>query len=458
MNNKKTLLIGVDAGEKKYDVTILDPISTYRRDFTVGIKRKDRDEIANRVYKAVKKTGIPNACITIESSTAPSHILRKHLSRYDWPKEMNVKVDLISPVTPRGLGKAKLIDTKTDGIDSYLTARCGEYEDLPRLKRHNERLKSLASEYTYLTKQTASLKLRIRSLLLELNPVLVKEYKTAHRDKLSLVIIGSYEVYKREGKLDAENLDSIVKQEDYRMGKARKGKLLKIINEETIDDKLYLICALKNHRGVLSLVEKQLEPLKEKIKEEGKNSSVVKLLTTIDGIGEFTAAMFFGIVQDIERFCDVDKFVGYIGTYPVKNESGDTSRKSKMTKKGVKVLKSLLYMNAITAVRVNEYAEEIFNRAVSRGKTKMQARGVIMTRLVRWIYGVWKSGEAWRQGRNEEEDIKKQKKEQEKEPQPQPSFRKEIRGQDLISHSLKVNLKKKKEKTRRKIQKNKICP
>jgi len=401
--SEKTLLVGVDAGEKVYDAVILHPGSDYRSNFNVGVKKVDRDEIAKRICKSAEKIASKDVRVTIESSTSASHILNKHLRDYVWPKELKVKTNLISSVTPRKLAEAQLIDTKTDRIDSYLTAQCGAYEHLPRIKRNEEKLKSLSSTYEFLTKQTASLKMRIRSLLLQLNPSLVAEFKSSHKGVFSLVIISAYESYREYGELTDQELERIPEKESYNMGKKRKGKLLRIINEETIKNSLYLVHIIREHRTLLSIVEKQLEPLKEEIKAAGMESAVVKLLTSISGIAEFTASMFVGPVQDIERFPSSKEFIGYIGTYPVKIESGKLKGKTKMSKKGIKILKRLLYTSAMAAINSNKYVEKIANKAVSRGKTDMQAIGVVMTYLVKWMYGVWKSGEAWKQGKKERE-------------------------------------------------------
>jgi transposase len=98
------------------------------------------------------------------------------------------------------------------------------------------------------------------------------------------------------------------------------------------------------------MVEKQLNPLKEEIKTAGMESTVVKLLTSISGIAEFTASMFVGLVQDIERFPSAKEFIEYIGTYPVKIESGKLKGKTKMSKKGIKILKRLLFPSAMAAI------------------------------------------------------------------------------------------------------------
>jgi hypothetical protein len=50
--SEKTLLVGVDTGEKVYDVVILHPASDYRSNFTVGVKKqtemKSHEEYVNQ--------------------------------------------------------------------------------------------------------------------------------------------------------------------------------------------------------------------------------------------------------------------------------------------------------------------------------------------------------------------------------------------------------------------------
>lgn len=417
MVKPKTLLVGVDAGETKYDTCILNTCYEYRKDFTIGVRKQHRDEIARRVCEAADKNELSEVQITIETSSPTSHILKEHLSNYEWPAGLNVNVDLISSVIPKQFKKLELIECKTDKIDAYAICQCGKFDNLPKIKRHSKKLKSLASEYEFITKTSTAHKSRIRSLFLEMNPVLVMSFSYVHNSKFTPVAIECYEVYASNKELTPSDLDEVLQKNDYEMSQRMRKILIAIINKESIDSSIHLIDSIKRQYEILKRLTIQLKSVKSEIKKFSSDSPDVKTISTVGGVATFTASMFVGIIQDIDRFDEVDKFVGYLGTHPVKSESGKTHKKSKMSNKGVGVLKKLLFTSAMSAVNYYEYPRRIFQKAISRGKTPRQAYGVVMTRIARWIYGVWKSGEPWKANKRY---LERKQKNKEKGLVPQP--------------------------------------
>ena len=421
MDNARTLLVGIDCGEKQYDVCAIQQNSRFRSNFSTGITRSDREKISRRICEVASKTVATEVAISVECSTPTSHILTDYLTNYQWPDKFKVSTKLLPTPTPRFLARAGLVETKTDRIDAYTCAQCGQFADVPHVKRTSEELKAYAAEYILFTKHIAATKQHMRSILLALNPALVAGVPTLHKGALLRVIIDCFIVYRREKRLDIASLKDILANRRFRMKIARREFLLQTIAQETIDGKLYLVDSLERLHDVLTVQEISVRKTKEEIVKIAGQSKIVKLLTTIAGIGDFTAGVVAGVIQDIGRFESVNKLVGYIGTYPVIAESCGKGRKSEMSHKGVKILKKLMWTSAMTAVNTNQHVQNIFRKAVSRGLTKKAAYGVIMTRLVRWIFGVWKSGESWKHA----------KKEQVGQNQPQTCKSRKNRGQDL---------------------------
>jgi hypothetical protein len=69
--------------------------------------------------------------------------------------------------------------------------------------------------------------MRIRSLLLQLNPSLTAEFKSAHKGDFSLVVASSYESYMEYGKLTNKRLEEVLKEEGFNMGKKRRKNFLR---------------------------------------------------------------------------------------------------------------------------------------------------------------------------------------------------------------------------------------
>jgi transposase len=134
------------------------------------------------------------------------------------------------------------------------------------------------------------------------------------------------------------------------------------------------------------LLVKELEVLLE---ENGKN------LTTIKGVNTITAARILAHLNGIERFPNVDSFILYAGIAPVAKSSGKLHR-HKQNHKGNRKLNSDLYLVALNQLRWHPQSKAYFEKKVKEGKTKKHAIRCLMKRTACIIYGMLKSGEAYR--------------------------------------------------------------
>jgi transposase len=117
-----------------------------------------------------------------------------------------------------------------------------------------------------------------------------------------------------------------------------------------------------------------------------------KLLVSIPGIGEKTAAVILAEVQDISRFDDVRQLVAYAGLCPQERLSGTSVRgKAQLSKKGNARLRKALYMPALVAQRWNPLLKVTAERLAARGKCKMAVVGALMRKLLHLAYGVLKN-------------------------------------------------------------------
>ncbi len=76
----------------------------------------------------------------------------------------------------------------------------------------------------------------------------------------------------------------------------------------------------------------------------------------------------------------------YAGVHPAQHASG-TSSTSRMSKHGHAGLRRALYCAALPAIRFNPVLRAYFHRLIERGKTRMQALGAVMHKLLRRLMG-----------------------------------------------------------------------
>lgn len=116
----------------------------------------------------------------------------------------------------------------------------------------------------------------------------------------------------------------------------------------------------------------------------------IEIMTSFTGISQLTAIGLLLEFQSICRFADAKKFVAYFGLNPIWEESGDGLTQSRMSKKGRKEPRRILFMAALSAIRFNPLIKEIYERHVQNGMSKLAAIGVCMNKIARILYGMLK--------------------------------------------------------------------
>jgi transposase len=82
-----------------------------------------------------------------------------------------------------------------------------------------------------------------------------------------------------------------------------------------------------------------------------KYKELVGILTSIPGIGDYTAIAFIAFIEDMRRFCSLDDLCSYVGLIPSTNSSGENEKTGKITMRSNKVLRGLIIESAWIAAR-----------------------------------------------------------------------------------------------------------
>lgn len=146
---------------------------------------------------------------------------------------------------------------------------------------------------------------------------------------------------------------------------------------------------------------RQITYLKEQINElkaylnTNVNGPEIELLTSITGIGTYSAAVIMIQIGDITRFSSPKKLAAFFGLVPQLRESGDKKGKSTLSKKGSSLVRATLYMCARSAVVHDAHLRAIYTRRLANAEAYNQVMGVIMHKLIRIIWGVLTSQTAY---------------------------------------------------------------
>jgi transposase len=118
----------------------------------------------------------------------------------------------------------------------------------------------------------------------------------------------------------------------------------------------------------------------------------VRLLRSIDGVGRQVAVTILAEVPQISAFERARDVAAFAGLTPSLSQSGTSvRRRGHMTKEGSALLRKMLYMAALQAVkRTGNAFHACYQAFVERGKPKMCALGAIMHKIIRVAFGVLK--------------------------------------------------------------------
>lgn len=157
-------------------------------------------------------------------------------------------------------------------------------------------------------------------------------------------------------------------------------------------------CTSKTDALIIKTAVEQLISIDNAIEEQKKSMiatyqfSEIKLLTSIPGIGEYSAIGLMAFIISICRFTNVKKLVAFFGMHPEFKESGDGKTIPRLSKHGHSQPRAILYMAVLSGLSCNSVIKELYDRCIKNGMVSQAAIGVCMHKLLRIIYGMLVSG------------------------------------------------------------------
>lgn len=123
-----------------------------------------------------------------------------------------------------------------------------------------------------------------------------------------------------------------------------------------------------------------------------KNCAIpeVELLKTFVGISDYSAIGLMLEIQTAHRFPSAKKLSAFFGLQPEYKISGDGVGAFRMSKKGRKEPRRILFMVAMNATQSNPHIRSIYEHHVQSGMKPKAAIGLCMHKILRIIYGMLK--------------------------------------------------------------------
>ena len=392
-----TMIVGVDVGSEKHFFRAFDwrGIELTRKPVPFSNSMEGFNSFYSTVVELMQKNNLEEAMVGIEPTGHYWFDLGQFMSR------KNIRIVMVNP---HHVHKSKELDdnspSKNDRKDPRVIAglvRDGRYFYSYMPTGVYAELRNASNRRFVLVEEQTRAKNRLQKWI----AVYFPEYKgiyTRIDSKGGLLVLKHAATPDEIVSLGVDGIIGIWKAEKLR-GNGRK-KAMQIVNAAM--NSIGLKSGLTEARMVIrDLIEdhelhtRRLERVNDLIKELCQQIRHVDKLLEIKGIGITTAAGFIAEVGDITRFNDAKELQKLAGLELVADSSGKHKGKSRISKRGRKRLRYLLFEAAISVVGKNEEFRQIHEYYTTRDKNplkKMQSLIAVSCKLIRVFHVILTKG------------------------------------------------------------------
>lgn len=152
---------------------------------------------------------------------------------------------------------------------------------------------------------------------------------------------------------------------------------------------------LKSLRKQIGILDKQIRELEGSMEDliNQHQGELLSQLKSIPGIGTKTAMFLIVITNGFTAFESSKQLSAFFGLAPTVRVSGKSVRgQSRISKTGNNVIRNLLFMCSFSACKNNTACKNLFDRIVSKGKSKKLALIAVANKLLKQSLAIAKSG------------------------------------------------------------------
>lgn len=302
----------------------------------------------------------------------------------------NYKVCVLNPIKTSAMRKNNIRKTKTDKVDTYIicktlmmqnSLRFVSYYDLDLMD-----LKSLGRFRQKTIKQRSRLKIQLMSYVDKVFPELQYFFKSGLHQKSVYALLKEAPTPKAIASMHLTHLAHLLNITSHGHFDKETAQKLRILAQKSVGTSDSALSIQITHTITqIELLNNQLYEIETEMTEIMKyNDSVIM---TIPGIGYINGGMILGEIGDIHRFSSSSKLLAYAGLDPSVYQSGNfQAKKTRMSKRGSRVLRYALVNAAHNVVKRNATFKEYYDSKMAEGRTHYNALGHCAGKLVRIIF------------------------------------------------------------------------
>ena len=311
-----------------------------------------------------------------------------NLIRYLVAEGYNVCV--LNPLSTSSMRKNNIRKTKTDKIDTYIIAqtlmmqksyRFVTFEDLDLMN-----LKELGRFRQKTIKQRTRLKIQLTSYLDQTFPELQYFFKSGLHQKSVYALLKEAPTAESIASMHLTDLAALLAKTSHGHFKKEQATELRVLARKSVGQSdQALSIQVTSVIAQIELLDEQVARVEAEMTEIMRfNDSVIM---TIPGIGYLNGGMILGEIGDIHRFSTPKKLLAFAGLDPSVYQSGNfNARRTRMSKRGSRVLRYALMNAAHNVVKNNATFKAYYDKKMAEGRTHYNALGHCAGKLVRVIW------------------------------------------------------------------------
>ena len=325
---------------------------------------------------------------------------------YDTLTQAGYQVLLLNPRQTASWATSLGLRAKTDGIDAHTLARgllagLARPSTLPSETVQSLRALTRARRDVVQTRAAARQRLHDELVLLFPAFVLLLRQLPGEADLGAPAALHLLEAYPSAAALarapDAAVLLVAQQASNGRWGEAEVAVLQQAARRSAASSRAVAARSLvvRTFVGQVLHLHTQIAELEVAMQEVLRDDADSRRLQGIPGIGPQGAATIRAELGDVMRFSRVDAVVAYAGLDPRTCQSGAFVGQKHLSKRGPGALRHALYLAALVAARCAPEWRVRYHRLLERGRSKKEALTILSRGVLRVIYHLLVTGEAY---------------------------------------------------------------
>ncbi len=376
--------LGIDISKRGFDGCCIDREGTVLFRVSLPMNRMGFEKLVTQLCAI----SLPKGSLLIGMESTACY----HVSLFSFLMALGYRVSVINPLLIANFLKLQLRKTKTDRKDAAVIARFlfahGACLAQARTDSPIAELRELSRQRESLLHQMTALKCDIKRVLSITFPELERTMGIFTRSSLRL--LGRFPSARALAQANRDEVAPLLRPASRgRSTPVSVDTLLRVARSSVGAANPSREMILRQKASILVQLEEHLQEMTKTLIElcQSALERDVEILTSIRGIGDKTAATFLiEMGGEIQHFETHNKLIAMAGLDPSVYQSGQYEGSSRITKRGNRHLRRVIWLMTIRAIQFNDLFKSYYRKRIEDGLPFKKAVLATAHKLIRVIF------------------------------------------------------------------------